>query len=70
CPAPIGAHARVDGESLTLDVVVADPRGTETLRETRSAPVRDEHAAKALGTETAEVLLERGAAEFTELTIE
>lgn len=70
CAAPIGAYAQVAGESLTLDVVVADPRGTETLRETRSAPVRDEDAAKALGTETAEALLDRGAAEFTELTLE
>ncbi|WP_129359971.1 MULTISPECIES: hydroxymethylbilane synthase [Micrococcaceae] len=69
CAAPVGAHAQITDGKLRLDAVVAHPSGTETLREHMSAEADDE-AAIHLGTKVAELLLERGADRFTELTID
>lgn len=70
CAAPVGAYAQILDDQLVLDAVVAHPNGTETLREHRSVAVAGEDVATDLGTDTAELLLDRGADRFTELTIE
>lgn len=68
CAAPIGAFARLEGEELALDAVVADPRGGEVLRERALAPVATSEEARALGTRVAEILLGRGADRYTDRT--
>lgn len=37
CSAPIGAHARIDGDIITLAVVVSDPSGVNLIRHRDSA---------------------------------
>jgi hydroxymethylbilane synthase len=56
CQVPIGAHARLSGEEITLTAVVAAPDGSKVLRErkTGSDPME-------LGGEVANRLLEAGA---------
>ncbi len=41
CTAPIGAHAQVDGDTITLATMVANPSGSTVLRRTASAPATD-----------------------------
>ncbi len=59
CQVPIGAHAQVTADKVTLIGVVARPDGSTVLRETRlgSDPVK-------LGQELGESLLERGGREI------
>ncbi|HET6568556.1 MAG TPA: hydroxymethylbilane synthase [Rhodothermales bacterium] len=58
CQVPIGAHARLENDELVLDGCVAAEDGTELYRGRRTGS--PEHA-EALGTQLAEILLERGA---------
>lgn len=61
CLAPIGAHARREGEKLYVDVIVATPDGKQSLRACDSAPL-EQWADLADG--LANRLLEQGAAEI------
>ena len=61
CQTPLAAHARLDGDELTLDALVGEPDGSTILREERRAPRAE---AIALGTAVAETLLSRGAADI------
>ena len=58
CSAPIGAHARVDGETITLAVMVSDPSGVNLVRLSESAAA-DEGVE--LGKRLAGRLIENGA---------
>jgi len=61
CQMPIGAHAAVDGGSLTLTAIVLSLDGRRAVRaESRGAV----HEAARVGTAVAEDLLSRGAAEI------
>jgi hydroxymethylbilane synthase len=66
CSMPLAAHAAWEGETLHLDAALGDaidPR--RALLHTRlSAPVADEDAARALGTQAAEQLRRAGAATY------
>jgi hydroxymethylbilane synthase len=77
CAAPIGAHARLDGDVLRLDVVVVRVDGSAQLRRSLAVelpagddpaqvPVRLAAAAR-LGVDAAEELLAGGAADLAEL---
>jgi hydroxymethylbilane synthase len=61
CQVPIGAHATVNGDEISVTAVVADPQGTTVLREggTGADPER-------LGRSVGETLLKRGAAKILE----
>lgn len=61
CHVPVGALARVDGSSLSLAGVVADPEGKRVLRDVGQG--RPEHAA-IVGRDLAERMLAAGAAEI------
>ena len=61
CRVPIGALAHLDGETLTLDAVVASEDGTHLVRAGLSGPAGDPHP---LGERLAERLLAQGAAEI------
>ncbi|GHD03705.1 hydroxymethylbilane synthase [Zhihengliuella salsuginis] len=67
CAAPIGALARIEGETLVLDAVVCAPDGSDVIR--RSARTREltVDGARALGVELAELLLREGAADLAGL---
>jgi hydroxymethylbilane synthase len=58
CQFPIAAHAKIDGDQLTLAGLVAAPQGERILRETlagsRNQPER-------IGSQLAEWLMKRGA---------
>jgi hydroxymethylbilane synthase len=58
CQTPMAAHARLDGAELHLEGLVADPRGTQVLREEGRGPVSEPSA---IGRSLAERLLARGA---------
>jgi hydroxymethylbilane synthase len=58
CLVPIAAFARIEGETLNLDGLVASPDGKSILREQRTGARGD---AEAIGRQLAEVLLSRGA---------
>ncbi len=61
CSAPIGAHARIDDDTLTMAVFVADPAGSQLLRGIRDGPsVSGEQIAQSL----AEELTDSGALEL------
>jgi hydroxymethylbilane synthase len=57
CQVPIAAHADLDGDTLTLDGLIAGVRGDRVLRESMSGTRRD---GPRLGRELAERLLARG----------
>ncbi len=57
CQVPIGAHATLEGDTVTLTGLIARVDGSEVLRETMSAAA--DQAAE-LGTRLADTLLERG----------
>jgi hydroxymethylbilane synthase len=61
CQVPIGGHAILAGESLTLRGLVGTVDGSEIVRAEISGPTTD---AERLGTALAEELLEHGAAEI------
>ena len=63
CIAPIGVHARVQGEYVNVRVQVFDADGDERVEGTRDLPIRD-HADAAVA--FAEDLRERGAADLVE----
>jgi hydroxymethylbilane synthase len=73
CAAPIGAHGRLDGDVLLLDVVVVRVDGSQMLRRSLSADLPSDDvaarlaAAERLGTRAAEELLAGGAADLAEL---
>lgn len=58
CSAPIGAHARLDDDVITLAVVVSDPSGVNLIRHRESASASD---AVGLGKRVAERVVEDGA---------
>ena len=61
CQVPIGGHAILEGERLTLRGLVGTVDGSEIVRAEISGPTTD---AEPLGTALAEELLEHGAAEI------
>ena len=58
CQVPLAAYARVDGDALSVDALVAEPDGTHIVRSRRSGDVAD---AQALGEAAAQELLAQGA---------
>ena len=63
CQSPIAAHARLEGERLMLDGLVAEPDGTRLLRDALSGSSRDPVA---LGHRLAERILAAGAGPLLE----
>jgi hydroxymethylbilane synthase len=63
CQSPIAAHARLEGERLVLDGLVAEPDGSRLLRDTLGGSIA---APAALGHELAERILAAGAAPLLE----
>jgi len=61
CQAPIGIHARYDGERLIVDGVVASLDGATVLRSRRDAVASGTAEAEALGKELAQSLRDAGA---------
>ncbi len=59
CQVPIAGHARIEGDLLTLEGLVASLDGREQVRATRQGPRRD---AAALGSALGQHLLDHGAA--------
>jgi len=59
CQVPIAGHARIEGEELTIDGLVASLDGREQIRGTRRGSRRD---AAAMGAELGQFLLDNGAA--------
>lgn len=57
CQVPIGAHATLKGDSVTLTGLIAAVDGVKVLREQQSAPFDQ---AEQLGKSLAEILLDRG----------
>jgi hydroxymethylbilane synthase len=67
CAAPVGALARVAGDSLRLEAVVCSPEGVDTIRRTATSNVLTVEGAGALGVALADQLLGEGAAELAGL---
>jgi hydroxymethylbilane synthase len=63
CQSPIAAHARLDGQHLRLDGLVAEPDGSRLLRDTASGAIDDPAA---LGALLAERMLAAGAGPLLE----
>jgi hydroxymethylbilane synthase len=63
CQSPIAAHARLEGQRLILDGLVAEPDGSRLLRDTLSGGI-DEPAA--VGRRLAERILDAGAGPLLE----
>jgi hydroxymethylbilane synthase len=63
CQSPIAAHARVEGQRLRLDGLVAEPDGSRLLRDTASGTI---DAPAALGALLAERILAAGAGPLLE----
>lgn len=62
CQAPIGIHARYQGEELLVDGIIATLDGAAVIRDRRAAPVQNVAQAEALGVDLARALLDAGAA--------
>lgn len=61
CQVPIGAHAELDGNHITIEALVGDLQGKKIIRDSVSGDAGDhEH----LGTELANTLIARGAGEI------
>jgi hydroxymethylbilane synthase len=69
CAAPVGTYARVVGGDLHLDVVVANPDGTEVMRRSEATDELSVDAAAALGVRIADELLAAGADRLARLTL-
>ncbi|HEV7611334.1 MAG TPA: hydroxymethylbilane synthase [Steroidobacteraceae bacterium] len=63
CQSPIAAHARLEGERLILDGLVAEPDGSRVLRDSLSGGIDDPGA---VGRRLAERILAAGAAPLLE----
>jgi hydroxymethylbilane synthase len=63
CQSPIAAHARLEGQSLLLDGLVAEPDGSRLVRDTASGSIGDPAA---LGRLLAERILDAGAGPLLE----
>jgi hydroxymethylbilane synthase len=63
CQSPIAAHARIDGDRLTLEGLVAEPDGSRLLRDALSGSV---HEPADLGRRLAERILALGAGPLLE----
>ncbi len=61
CQAPIGIHARYDGEELVVDGIIAAVDGSVWLREQLRAAAPNVREAETLGIDLANALLRRGA---------
>ena len=61
CDVPLGAHATIAGDALSLDGFVAMPDGSRMIRRKMSGPVTD---AESLGTTLAEALIAEGAGDI------
>ena len=61
CQAPIGIHARFEGERLRVEGVIASLDGTHVVRDRCEGLVRNAEQAEALGAQLARRLLESGA---------
>lgn len=61
CTAPLGAHATLDGDTLTLDALLSDTEGARVIRRRLSAPASDPVS---LGIQLAEALLASGGDEL------
>lgn len=69
CAAPVGTYARMVGGDLHLDVVVANPDGTEVMRRSEATDELSVDAATALGVRLADELLAAGADRLARLTL-
>ena len=68
CAAPVGTHARLAEGQLRLDVVVADPDGSDVMRRTGTCADPSVTAAVSLGQRLADDLLAHGAGRLARLT--
>jgi len=64
CVAPIGVHARIEGEAYQLWAIVAATDGTRALREMRSGSARDAAEARACVESVASDMLQGGAGDL------
>lgn len=62
CAAPIGALARVEGQTLILEAVACNPDGSETMRRSAQSNGLSVQAAQELGRSLAESMIADGAA--------
>ena len=69
CAAPVGTFARVAGDVLELDVVVANPDGSEVMRRSESVPAPSVEEAEAFGRRVADDLLSQGADRLARLSL-
>ncbi|KHE73563.1 Porphobilinogen deaminase [Kocuria marina] len=69
CAAPVGTFARLVDGDLELDVVVANPDGSDVMRRTESAREPSVEAARALGQRVADDLLAHGADRLARLSL-
>ena len=69
CAAPVGTFARVENGVLELDVVVANPDGSEVMRRSESVSSPTVPEAEALGQRVADELLSRGADRLARLSL-
>jgi hydroxymethylbilane synthase len=61
CNVPLGGHATINNDTLTLHAFVAAPDGSRLVRDVIAGPTAD---AEALGGEIAQRLLQQGAKEI------
>lgn len=66
CQVPIGGHASLDGDIMSLSGMVAEPDGTVVLRRLARGTVTDDAGADALGRSLADELLKAGARRILE----
>lgn len=69
CAAPVGTFARLVDGDLELDVVVANPDGSDVMRRTESAREPSVEDARALGQRVADDLLAHGADRLARLSL-
>lgn len=69
CAAPVGTYAQLIDSSLVLDAVVANPDGSNALRNRASTTELTVDAAQALGESLADQLLAEGGGELAQLTL-
>ncbi|RLY94579.1 hydroxymethylbilane synthase [Kocuria tytonicola] len=69
CAAPVGTFARLEGGVLSLDVVVANPDGSEVMRRSETLAEPTASGAEAFGRRVADDLLAHGADRLARLTL-